>query len=92
MPMKEKKKKPFGPLSIFGLTVFCLSLASLPYNKDNIFTSRCTCDDCSLSHILTCGIRGCDIHTMIENEIQAVEMSSGGSKMEPGEEEREKQC
>lgn len=44
----------------------------------------------SLVFKLTCGICGCDIHTMIKNEIQAVEMSSGGSKMEPEEEEQER--
>lgn len=98
--IKKNANGPFGPLSVFDLTVFCVLLASVPHNKANIFTSRCTCDDCSLSHILTCGIMDApmaeDLHLKLPlqaeptrdylSEVHPPSMSSGssGSGSAPG--------
>lgn len=69
-------------------------------NKGNMFNSRCTCDDCSLSHILTCGIMDApmaeDLHLKLPlqaepprdylSEVHPPSMSSGssGSGSAPG--------
>lgn len=78
----------------------CIFLASMPHNKGTIFISRCTCDDCSLSHILTCGIMDApmaeDLHLKLPlqaepprdylSEVHPPSMSSGssGSGSAPG--------
>ncbi len=95
----QKNSNLYCSLSILTLHQAAY-IGSLFTHWVNAFTSRCTCDDCSLSHILTCGIMDApmaeDLHLKLPmqtepprnylSEVHPPSMSSGssGSGSAPG--------